>query len=312
MGAKSIMKKAVYYGIRDVRVEEVPEPKPGPREAKVKIKYCGICGSDLHEYLHGPFPETFFGHEACGEVVETGAEVKGFRPGDRVIALARGAYAEYAVCAEERLLKMPPQMDWIRAALAEPMSGAAHALERGRVDPGCTALIAGAGPVGLMLLLGLKALGAQKIYVTDISEKRREKAAELGATAVANPLEEKTASWIKGLTGGKGVDVAIEAVGVEATLKDCLTSVRFQGTVIVQGIFTERVPIHMLGFVTRETTMIGTNSVNLPLAMKWIADAGLKPEAIVTSVIPLARIVPAGFEALTGKVKTEIKILVEP
>jgi len=306
------MKKAVFRGIRDIRVEEVPEPKPGPQQVKVKIKYCGICGSDLHEYLHGPFPQSVFGHEACGEIVEVGTEVKEFQTGNRVIALARGAYAEFIICAPERILKIPPNMDWKRAAVVEPLAGAAYALDRGGIEPENTVLIAGAGPVGLMLLLGLKALGIQKVYVTDIAESRREKAIELGAFAVANPLEEKTPSWIKGLTRGQGVDVAIEAVGVEAALKDCLTSVRFKGKVIVQGIFTERVPIHMLGFVTRETTMIGTNSINPSLAMKWIEDAGAQPEAIVTRIIPLSQIVPAGFETLTGRLKTEIKILVEP
>ena len=111
-----------------------------------------------------------------------------------------------------------------------------------------------------MVLLGLKAVGVEKIYVTEISETRRKKAEELGATLVLNPLLEKIPAKIKELTAGKGVDVAVEAVGIEATLKDCLASVRFQGKVIVQGIFTDRVPVHMLGFVTRETTMIGTNS----------------------------------------------------
>jgi (R,R)-butanediol dehydrogenase/meso-butanediol dehydrogenase/diacetyl reductase len=163
-----------------------------------------------------------------------------------------------------------------------------------------------------MILLGLKAIGVRKVYVTDISEERREKALELGATGVANPLETKIPVWIKGLTEGRGVDVAVEAVGLEATLKDCLTSVRFKGKVIVQGIFTDRVPIHMLGFVTRETWMIGTNSINPSLALRWIEEKGVQPEAIITRIIPLDQIVAAGFEPLTAKMKTEIKILVYP
>jgi threonine dehydrogenase-like Zn-dependent dehydrogenase len=117
---------------------------------------------------------------------------------------------------------------------------------------------------------------------------------------------------IKELTAGKGVDVAIEAVGIEASLKDCLASVRYQGTVIVQGIFTDRVPVHMLGFVTRETTMIGTNSIDLPLAIAWIDAKGIKPESIITKVIPLEQISAEGFECLTSKDKVEIKILVAP
>jgi threonine dehydrogenase-like Zn-dependent dehydrogenase len=107
------------------------------------------------------------------------------------------------------------------------------------------------------------------------------------------------------------VDVAFESVGIEASLKDCLTSVRFQGKVIVQGIFTDRVPIHMLGFVTRETIMMGTNSANPSLAMDWIEKKGVKPEMMVTKTIPLENI-SEGFEILTRKIKTEIKILVEP
>jgi len=306
------MKQAIYHGLKDVRVEEAPEPQPRPGEVKVKIKYCGICGSDLHEYLHGPFPQSVFGHEACGEVVETGLDVKEFQPGDRVIAFAKGAYAEFVVCPPERLLKIPAKMDWQRAAVVEPLAGAAYTIEQGGISPQDVVLIAGAGPVGLMILLGLKAIGVKKLYVTDISESRREKAKELGATGVANPLEAKIPAWIKELTGGQGVNVAVEAVGLEATLKDCLTSVRFKGKVIVQGIFTDRVPIHMLGFVTRETTMIGTNSINPSLALRWIEEKGIQPEAIVTRIIPLNQIVAAGFEALTAKMKKDIKILVEP
>jgi len=76
------MKAAVYHGIRDIRVEDVEEPKPEPNGVKVKVKYCGICGSDLHEYLHGPFPQSPFGHEACGEIVKAGAAIRAFSLGN--------------------------------------------------------------------------------------------------------------------------------------------------------------------------------------------------------------------------------------
>ena len=137
----------------------------------------------------------------------------------------------------------------------------------------------------------------------------------MGASQVWNPLTEKIPARIKAISGGRGVDVAIEAVGLEATLKDCLASVRYhryQGKVIVQGIFTERVPVHMLGFVTRETTMIGTNSINPTLAMSWIASRGIQPELIITKVVPLEQISAEGFESLAQKTKEEIKILVAP
>ncbi len=306
------MKKAVYHGIRDVRVEEVDEPVPGKGEVKIKNKYIGICGSDLHEYLHGLFPASPFGHEACGEIVAIGEGVKSFSQGDRVCSFMKGAYAEYLICPEERLLKIPEAMDWKRAAVVEPLSGAAYALYKGGVKASDRVLIAGAGTVGLMLLLGLKAMGVRDVFMTDILENRRRKAAELGATLVWNPIEVKASTKVKELTDGSGVDVAIEAVGIESTLKDCLSSVKYGGLVIVQGIFTERASVHMLGFVTRETRMIGTNSIHPPLAMEWIASGKIQPESIITDIIPLDQIAPGGFEALAGKSKTAIKILVEP
>jgi (R,R)-butanediol dehydrogenase/meso-butanediol dehydrogenase/diacetyl reductase len=155
-----------------------------------------------------------------------------------------------------------------------------------------------------MLLLGLKAMGVSTVYMTEVMEYRRKKAEELGASLVWNPLAVKTA--------GRGVDVAIEAVGIEATMKDCLSSVRRQGKVIVQGIFTSRASLHMLGFVTREATMIGANSINPVLALSWIQSGSIRPESLITGIIPLDKIAAEGFEVLTGKNKDAIKILVEP
>lgn len=305
------MKATVFYGLRDIRMEEVAEPKPSPGAVIVKVKYCGICGSDLHEYQHGLFPESPFGHEACGEVVKVGAQVKGFQVGDRVLALFKGAYAQYMVCPQERLLRIPPNMTWEKAAVVEPLAVAAYSVEKGNIQPGNTALIAGAGPVGLMTILALQCIGVNQVYVSEVSDPRREKAKELGATLTCNPMRSKVSSWIKEITAGRGVDAAFESVGIEATLKDCLSSVRFQGKVVVQGIFTDRVPIHMLGFVSRETTMIGVNSVNPKLALDWIEKKGIQPERMVTRVLPLEKISEA-FELLTQKAKNEVKILIEP
>ncbi|MBI4962120.1 MAG: zinc-binding dehydrogenase [Desulfomonile tiedjei] len=306
------MRKAIYHGIRDIRVEEVTDPAPGPGEVKVKIKYCGICGSDLHEYLHGPFPKSPFGHEACGTIVAVGPGVEEYSVGDRVWAFMAGAYAEAMVCPTQRLLKVPDDMDWRRAAVLEPLSVAAYAIDRGSVRAEDTVFIAGAGTVGLMALTGLKAMGVQTVYMTDVLENRRKIAEKMGATLVWDPSEIKSSAKIRELTNGRGVDVAIEAVGFEATLKDCLGSARYQGTVIVQGIFTERASVHMLGFVTKETTMIGTNSINPSLAMEWLETGKIQPERIITDIIPLADIAKCGFEVLAGKSKTAIKILVEP
>jgi len=306
------MKKAVYHGIRDVRVEEVDQPRPEPNQVTVRVKYCGICGSDLHEYLHGPFPVSPFGHEVVGEVVEVGDKVDGFAQGDRVAVFNRDGYAEYQVAGVDQVMSLPGDLDWKRLALIEPLAGAAYAVERGRISADDTVFISGAGPVGLLVLLAVRTVGVSTVFVSEPSAARRIKAEELGATAVIDPTEVKVSKRIKELTDGRGTDISIEAVGVEAALKDCLTSTRYQGTVVVQGIFTERVPIHMLGFVTQETTMIGCNYINPPLALEWIQTHNIAPESIVTSVIPLEDIRDRGFEALATDKEREIKILVEP
>ena len=306
------MKRAIYQGIRQVRVEDAPEQQPGPGTVQIQIKYCGICGSDLHEYLHGAFPQPVFGHEACGTITAVGPGVSGFAVGQRVCSVLPGAFAQFLLCPVERLIPIPDSMSWERAALLEPFSGAAYAIARGGVRPEQTVFVAGAGPVGLMILLGLEALGVRSIFMTDLQEERRRLATELGATRVWDPSRTKSSTQVKELTQGRGVDVAIEAVGIEASLKDCLTSVRQQGTVLVQGIFTQRVPVHMFGFVVRETTMIGCNAIQPELALSWLSQGGIQPERIITSIIPVEDIVAQGFEVLAGKKEGAIKILVAP
>lgn len=306
------MKKAIYHGIRDIRVEQVAEPLPGPGEAKLRVVYCGICGSDLHEYLHGPFPVSPFGHEVCGEIVEVGSDVDDFAVGDRVVAFNRDGYAEAMVAPQSRLLKLPGEISWERAALIEPLSGAAYAVDRGGIKASDRVLIAGGGPVGLLVLLALEAVDVETVYLTEISKTRRDRARELGATDVFNPLEVKIPRKMKELTEGQGLDVSVEAVGTGAALKDCLASTRHGGTVVVQGIFTERVPIHMLGFVSREITMIGTNSINPQLALEWISAGRVEPESIVTRIVPLDDIASEGFDVLADDKDRDIKILVAP
>jgi (R,R)-butanediol dehydrogenase/meso-butanediol dehydrogenase/diacetyl reductase len=306
------MKKAVYHGVRDIRVERVDDPRPEPDQAVVRVVYCGICGSDLHEYLHGPFPRSPFGHEVCGEIVETGGGVEGFSVGDRVVAFDRDGYAEYMTAPTTRLLKIPDEIGWERAALIEPLSGAAYAVDRGGVEAGQRLLIAGGGPVGLLVLVAARALGVETVYLTELSERRRSKARELGAADVLDPGEIDVPKKIRELTEGQGVDVAVEAVGIGAALKDCLASARHGGTVVVQGIFTERVPVHMLAFVSREITMIGTNAINPGLALQWIADGRAEPESIVTRIVPLDEIASQGFDVLADDKDRDIKILIAP
>jgi (R,R)-butanediol dehydrogenase/meso-butanediol dehydrogenase/diacetyl reductase len=290
----------------------VARPDPGPGEVQVRIEYCGICGSDVHEYLHGPFPISPFGHEACGEIVARAPDVASVDVGDRVLAFGPGAYAEYLNAPAMAVRKLDESIPWERAAVIEPLAGAAYAVERGGLTADETLLITGAGPVGLSVLLAARAMDVRTVYMTEISDVRSAKAEEMGASLVLDPRETHVPRKMKELTGGRGVDIAVEAVGVEASLKDCLASTRHRGRVVVQGIFTDRVPVHMLGFVTREVTMIGTNSLNLDQALEWIDSGVVEPEAMVTRIIPLDEIQTNGFEALIDPTSQQVKILVKP
>ncbi len=306
------MKKANYHGIQDIRVEAVDLPELESDQVRVKIKYCGICGSDVHEYLHGPFPRSPFGHEACGEIVEKGSDVSRVDVGDRVLAFGPGAYAEYFTTSENTVTPLSPSISWERAVVMEPLAGAAYAVKRSGLKADDTLLITGAGPVGLMLLLSARATGVKTIYMTELSPTRIDKAMAMGATEVFNPVQVHVPSKIKEMTDGNGVDVSIEAVGVQDSLKDCLASTRYRGTVVVQGIFTDRVPVHMLGFVTREITMIGTNSIDMDLAMEWVGSKDIKPEEMITSTIALDDIATNGFDKLIEPQTDQVKVLVEP
>ena len=152
----------------------------------------------------------------------------------------------------------------------------------------------------------------KRIYVTEVSESRKRKAEEAGASTVWNPMTIKIPARVKEVTAGEGVDVAVEAVGIEATLKDCLASVPVPRKSPRSRNLYGAGSGSLLGFVTRETTMIGANSVNPSLAMSWIESRGVKPESIITKIIPLEQIATSGFEVLIRKTKEEIKILVEP
>ncbi len=123
-----------------------PEVNQGRGEVKIKMKYCGICGSDLHEYLHGSFPESPFAHEACGEIIALGEGVKDFVVGGRVCSVVPGSFAEIINCP----------------------------LERAQIKGDETVLVAGCGTVRLMILLGLKAMGVRKIYMSDLLDYRRD------------------------------------------------------------------------------------------------------------------------------------------
>ena len=266
------MQAAVMYGIEDVRVEQVPKPQiTSPDQALVKVGAVGICGSDLHYYQHGYIGDfvvtepLILGHEAAGQVVEVGEQVTQLQSGDRVaiepgrtcqrceycksgrynlcrdvIFLATppvdGAFCEYLAWPADFLFKLPDNMSLADGAMMEPLSVGMHAARLAGVKAGDTVAVLGAGPIGLTALQAARVHGATTVIVSDVIPRRLQTAEKLGATNVLNAAEVDVVEAIMDLTGGRGVDVAFECVGLAPTVAQALKVARAGGKVQLVGM----------------------------------------------------------------------------
>lgn len=348
-----MMKAARWYKAKDIRVEETAVPSPNDNQVMIAVKFTGICGSDLHEYLDGPqlIPveepyalnghqgTTTLGHEFSGVVEEVGKNVKNIKKGDRVTVepifknpespfittgeynlseplgfvglTSNGAFAKYVVVEDYMVHKMPDSMTFEQGAIVEPAAVAAYAIQRSGMKLGDTVLIIGAGPIGLLTVQVALATGASQIFVSDLSENRLKKAKEVGATHTFNAKDEGIAKKIREITG-HGVDVFIDAAGVQASFDTGINSLRNGGTAILVALFGKEVTHDALNQTLRELTIIGTAAYRniFPEVIALISSGRLPVEKLITSVISLDEIVEKGFEALT-KDPSEVKILVD-
>lgn len=294
------MKAALFHAKEDLRIEDVPEPTPGPGQVKLRNAYAGICGSDLHVYyspeaagldLDHPHPVTgstlpqILGHEFSGTVVELGEGVTGVAVGDRVAvwpiyycgecpACRRGMFnacqkigfhglssdgggmAEFTTVDATKLHVLPENVDLRMGALVEPMSVAWHAVSRSGVESGGTALIAGAGPIGIGVWFALRARGVERVLVSEPSAERRAIIAALGATVV-DPVNEDLAAAVASLTDGEGVDVAFDAAGVGAAISSSLANLVPGGRVVVVAIHERTMDFLPTQLVMAETEIAG-------------------------------------------------------
>lgn len=332
-------------------VPEAPPPGPGEIRIKVAwVGICGTdlheyAAGPIFMPVGEPHPLTgkaaplIQGHEFSGIVVEAGPGVEGFKPGDRVTAdsatwcgscwacrrhefslcskaafvgLGRdGAFAEYITLPVGGVFHLPPELSLEKAAFVEPTAVALHAARRGRVIPGESALIVGAGNIGLLTYQVLKNSGATQVFVAETAPLRAEMARRLGAT-VLNPRETDVVSFVLEHTGGEGVDVALEIVGRAETLGTALRATRTQGRVVVVGIFEEPIQIQMNDLVMRERELIGmlNNGGEFPAAIQLLADGRIDPMPLVTGRITLEEVVDRGLEESIVNRAANVKILV--
>ena len=341
------MKAVAFVGPGRLEVREVPDPDPGPEEVVLAVAYCGICGSDLHEYAsQGPslraagLFQPIMGHEFTGRVVSVGARVKGLTEGDPVAVhpgrpcgdcyycraglsnlcpngsgtgyQQPGAYAEYVCVRSDQAVPLPDP-SWLEpAALSEPLGVALHALNRGQLRADETVFVAGGGPIGLLTLLAARRRGAGKVIVSEPASSRRALALRLGADHAVDPAENAPVR-AREQTDGLGADLAVECVGIAPALDDCLAATRRGGRIVVVGVFEQPYPLNLLTTLIDEHTVIGTFGYGSELreAAGLIVSGAVDVTPLISQVVALDD-VPAVFAGLVADRDRQQKVLVRP
>jgi (R,R)-butanediol dehydrogenase / meso-butanediol dehydrogenase / diacetyl reductase len=346
------------HGEKDLRVEDVAAPKDlGADQVLLRPEFCGICGTDLHEYRLGsmltsktPHPYSgaslpqILGHEFAGAVVEVGRDVTHVKPGDRVsiqpqigprtdyfgrrdlfhlgplsaiigLSWAWGGMAEEAVVNDYNAIKLPDGVTNEQGAMIEPAACAVQAVERAGLRPGDSVLVAGAGPIGALVVLAAQAAGAAKIFVTEPLASRRRRLSQLGlGVTVLEPTDPRLLERIRDETEeGLGVDVALECAGSAAALTTCIDAVRKQGTVVVVGVHHGSAAFEPLQWLMKDIAIRGSLCYPLsiwPRIISMIQSGRFPVERLIDGRIAPKDAVGQGFDALLEPGCASLKILI--
>lgn len=317
------MRALLLTAPNELRLEDVPRPVPQTGEILLRVRACGICGSDVHG-LDGRtqrrLPPLIMGHEAAGEVAES---VPGWPAGtpvtfdstawcgvcwhccrgevnlcDRreVVGVScaeyrrHGAFAEYVSVPVRTLHALPPGLDFVHGALAEPVSVALHAVNRaGRIASDTTALVVGTGLIGLLVVQVLRARGCGRIVAVDLDAGRLAQAARFGATATVDAHQADVAAQVREMTAGRGADATFEVVGATATINTAIACTRKGGEVVLVGNLAPQVTLPLQSVVTRELRLTGTcaSAGEYPAALAHIASGQINVDALISARPPL-------------------------
>ena len=346
---KGKMKVAVMLGIGKMGFEERDIPLPKDDEVLVKLEYVGICGSDLHYYESGAIgdyvvkPPFVLGHEPGGTVVEVGKNVTHLKVGDRValepgktcghcefcktgrynlcpdvVFFATppvdGVFQEYVAHEAGLCFKLPDNVSTMEGALIEPLAVGFHAARQGGAQAGQVAVVTGAGCIGLVSMMALKAMGVSKVYSVDVMDKRLDKALELGADGVINGSREDAVKKVMELTGGMGCDLVIETAGTEITTRQAVQMTKKGATIVLVGYSKTgeiKMPISLA--LDKELTFKTVFRYRhiYPMAIDAVASGRVYLKAIVTNEFALDDIQEAMDESVNNKadiVKAVVKI----
>lgn len=313
---KALVKKELGFG--NLEVLEVEEPQTGPDQVKIEVKYAGVCGTDLHTY-EGKYkvkaPVTL-GHEFSGQVVEVGANVEGIQVGDRVTSETtfficgeckycqsrqynlcvhrrglgtqqNGGFAKYVVARKESVHKLPDNVDYLSAALTEPLACAHHAVSKAGIKAGEVVVVLGPGPIGLLTAQIAKSMGATVIITGLGKDKvRLEKALQLGIDYALDIQKENLKERVDELTGGYGAEVVLECTGAIPAVAMGLDVLVKQGRYVQVGIFTSpQIPVNFEKLIQKEISVVGCRSQN-PFdwepSLRLMSERHVNAEALVT------------------------------
>ena len=316
------MKAAVFFGKHDLRVVDVPIPEPGPREVRVKIAYCGVCGTDLHIF-HGdggavPVPNgTILGHEFSGLVDKVGSEVKRFKVGDRVSVDPNdwcgecyfckngkahfctqmkgygttfpGGFAEYTCAPEKQIYPLPDALDLRTASQCETVSCCVNGIDLARIKAGSNVLVLGAGPIGLMMIQLARSCGAGKIVVSELVAKKRELALKLGADLAVDPQAQDLQTVLREVF--ENTDCVIEAAGTPATQRQAIALAGKSATVMLFGLVPPEteIPLKTFEVFNRELTITSSfiNPYTFTRAIRMLAQRRIVLDDIISDVVAL-------------------------
>lgn len=339
------MKALVYEGVKQLRVVDVPKPLPKEGEALVKIKACGICGSDIHGYMGitgRRIAPMIMGHEFAGEIEALGSGTsEGFRPGDRVtvqpvhfcgrcencrngytnlctdkhflgILNVDGAFQEYLCVPEKLLYELPNNISFEEGALIEALAVSYCGVKKAGSLTGKQILIVGGGTIGQLALIVAKAQNPQTIIMSDLSDARLSIAKNLGADYVINPKDEDFREKIKKALGGSLVDVSIEAVGAAPTVAQAMSALKPRGTCVWIGNSVRMIELDMQAVVTQELKVFGTyiyTHNDFGETIKFMEENNLDLRQLISARIPISK-APKLFRSLTTETEKYLKVLV--
>lgn len=342
------MKAWLLYRPKKIVCEEVPDPMVRENDALVRVKACGVCGSDVHYYEVGKIGRyvvqepLILGHECAGEVMEVGRSVKHLKPGDRVAIepgvpcgkcrwcmsgrynlcpdvffLAtppdNGAFCELLAHPAQFLHRLPDQLDFAAGAMLEPLSVGVQAVLRARVSLGETVTVLGVGPIGLLTLQVARAGACGKIIAVDLSLARLEMAKSFGADLVLNPERDSAEEAIMELTDGVGTDVCFECAGTQATAELAVRITRRGGKIVFVGMMPEDTcTFPLVSTIDKELDMLGVfRYVNsYPSSIELALRRRVNIKSMITDTFSFEE-VDRALEHASRRLPSTIKVMID-